>query len=606
MSAHLDQAHAAAGLLTEERAWARRRPALWLSGLIVLSTVVRFAVASATAAPSIFPDDLVYTDLARELARSLTLPPLSIGPLYPILLAPVFLLTHDATQAYGVVKLLNCVLVSLAAVPAFLLARRLLEQRAALFFALAALLVPALVYSSNVMTESIAYPLFLAAVLGIQRTVERPSARRQVEALAVIALAILARPEMTVLVPAFASAVLAAAVLGAHDENAQPGLSVWRRLAPYRLVWCTAAAFALLGTIGWAAVRFRLAAAPASRADVSLSRFDLLAAPRMFVYHLAEVELAAGVLPFLASVLLVLMARTLPAARRTFVVCAASIGAWMLLLVALYATQPLPHSRIFERYTFYVIPLLVLGLLVWFEQGRPRPGRTRLIAAAAAALPLAIPFGEFLAPRESTVFTATVGLVPWALARLAFDSIVPVYVGTALFLLCCWLLFVSAGPDTVRRLRLVVVVYFLAVGLVVNAVHLILASNSARLGVGRPSASWIDQRLGSDAHVAAIWSGTARAGWHSGYPIWDAAFFNRSLRTVYTLPGSFGLWAATPLRLQGTLALADGKPITSTYVLADPKTKVVGQVLGRDGNTGMTLYQVQGPLRLRVDASASR
>jgi hypothetical protein len=304
--------------------------------------------------------------------------------------------------------------------------------------------------------------------------------------------------------------------------------------------------------------------------------------------------------------LLILTVRRLSALHRTFVVTAASIGAWMMLLVALYASQPLPHSRIYERYTFYVIPLLVLGLLVWVERGRPLPGRARLIVAAGAALPLAIPFREFLAPHESTVATSTVSLVPWALARLAFGSILPVYIGTAVFLFCCWLLFVSDTPRAPRRLLLAPIVYFLVVGLVVTVVHLALASRAARLGVGHPTASWIDRRVGSGAHVAAVWSGTARGGWHSGYPIWEAAFFNRSLRTVYTVRGSFGLWAATPLRLQGTLALADGEPVRPAYVLADPRTKVVGQVLGRDASTGMTLYQVRGPLRVRVEASDAR
>ena len=54
-------------------------------------------MARATAAPSIFPDELIYTDLARSFAASghfsvggAAFSAWSYGPFYPILIAPLF------------------------------------------------------------------------------------------------------------------------------------------------------------------------------------------------------------------------------------------------------------------------------------------------------------------------------------------------------------------------------------------------------------------------------------------------------------------------------------------------------------------------------------
>src|SRR5262249_22499983 len=55
-------------------------------------------------------------------------------------------------------------------------------------------------------------------------------------------------------------------------------------------------------------------------------------------------------------------------------------------------------------------------------------------------------------------------------------------------------------------------------------------------GITAPRADWIDRRVGSDARVAAIWSGNS-----DKFTIWENEFFNRSLRSFYyttaPLPG---------------------------------------------------------------------
>ena len=109
------------------------------------------------------------------------------------------------------------------------------------------------------------------------------------------------------------------------------------------------------------------------------SRIDLLAAPRWFVYHLAGfwTTSPSACCEFVALVLLLSFARRLPRPTALFVAIASAVGVWMLALAAVYATQPMPHPRIYERYVFYLEPLLVLALFVWLREGLPRPRGTR-------------------------------------------------------------------------------------------------------------------------------------------------------------------------------------------------------------------------------------
>ena len=587
----------------------RIHAAVWLAGIVVLSAAYRIAAARATAAPAIFPDELIYTDLARSLADSgsfsvggARFSPWSFGPLYPVLIAPVFALAHDTTTAYAAVKIVDSVVVSLAAIPAYLLARRVLPgRRAALLFAAVALLVPALIYSTKVMTESLAYPVFLAVTVAMQRGLERPSGSRHLRVLALLGVAVLARAQMVVLLPAYATALGAAELLtpGRRKPTLADLGSVLRR---HRLAWSSLAGVA----VATAAVAAAESSAVLGSHTALGSRLDLLAAPKQLLFHLAELDLAAGVIPLLALVLLAGSLRRLSRPLSAFVVMTASVGVWLLALAAVYATQE-PQARIYERYVFYLVPLLVLALFAWISAGLPRPRAWKGAAGLVVVLPLSIPFADVLVGRQWGVNTATVALVPWGLARVAFDSLAPVYVGTGILLAGFATLVLRARPETAGRLRVVVAGYFVVVGLVVHAANLALANRSARLGVASTDPSWIDRVVGENGRVAAVWTGTRRSGWRSGYGVWENSFYNRSVTTVYTLRGEFpGHWASTRLRLEGTLATAGGRPVRPAYVLADPTARISGTVLARDRRTGMTLYRVRGPLRLRLVGSGAR
>ena len=135
------------------------------------------------------------------------------GPLYPLLISPA-VLAGDAPTALALVKGINAMLFSLAAVPAYALGRRILARGPAIAAAALALLVPSAVYTTRVMTESAAYPIFLLAMLAMFDALERPTNRRQLIAFAAMLLAVAVRAQMVAFVPAFALSVVLLAVHG--------------------------------------------------------------------------------------------------------------------------------------------------------------------------------------------------------------------------------------------------------------------------------------------------------------------------------------------------------------------------------------------------------
>ena len=109
----------------------------------------------------------MYAELGRSILE--TGSPLVRGEsahflplLYPLLTAPAWL-WDDVEHAYRTIQAFNAVAMSLAAIPAFLLARRLrVGDRLAVAAAALAVLLPELLYSSAAMAETLAYPLALA------------------------------------------------------------------------------------------------------------------------------------------------------------------------------------------------------------------------------------------------------------------------------------------------------------------------------------------------------------------------------------------------------------------------------------------------------------
>ena len=102
------------------------------------------------------------------------------------LIAPAWRLFDAVPDAYAAAKAINAVVMSLAAIPAYFLARRLLRPPLALVVAALTVLVPSMLYTGTLMTENAFYPLFLVVALALVATLERPTPLRQVVLLALL------------------------------------------------------------------------------------------------------------------------------------------------------------------------------------------------------------------------------------------------------------------------------------------------------------------------------------------------------------------------------------------------------------------------------------
>ena len=597
-----------------ERSLAGVPTVFWLGAVVVLSTAFRFLNARTSPTPWILPDEYIYAELGRNLADSghfvvngVSMAAWSYGPLYPVLLAPVWLLTSSTAQAYAATQLVNSFVMSSAAIFGYLLGRRALDKRSALFLAVLTVLVPSMVYSSKMMTESLAYPVFLAAVLAIVRTLERPTNMRQLGALAAIAVAVLARVELVVLLPALATAiVLVAALLDREQSAGQRQATFLQRLLRFRL---TVYVFGLgsLGALLVAVFRSHFLGGHAR----SLHSFDLSALPRWVLIYLGDLDLYVGVVPFAAFIVMVALAfrGDLPRSARLVLFAGGATFLWFVLFIACYSTGPRPAAAAQDRLLFYVVPLELLAFLLWIQIGLPRPRRLALAAAAlAVSAPLFIPFSDFLNGRAWGVSSGTVALVPWGLLKPALGAGMALTAVILALSLGAVAAFMLLPPQRSSLFRTIVISNFMLITLCVLAGNTAVAQKAREQWVA-PDPDWVTAAVGSQSRVVGMWALSGDELTSANEDRMSALLEDAFIRpgtTIYAYgPAHDLLWGWPPVVRQalgdGTRVLdASGAPIRADYVLAGPELRVPGAQVARDPNSGLVLYRIEGSeLRLR-------
>jgi hypothetical protein len=587
----------------------RIRVRLWLVVIVVVAAAFRLIVAWRIPVPWVAPDELVHSELARSFAatghfaiRGEPFSPRSWGPLYLILIAPAFRLGGSLPHAYLIVKAINCVLMSSAAVPAYLLARRLLDRRTALAVAALAVLAPSGIYAARVEAESLAYPLFLFAVLAGISALERPTPKRELIAIAAILLATLARAQFVVLFPAFASA---AVILAVFDRDSEEGGSafraIYRRLAAYRVSSALFVALAV-GVLAVALSGSSFSSFAGGHGE-AFGAVDLPQVAKSFALHLAALDLYVGMVPLAALLILTMTAvkRAAPSRElRVFCVATVILVATFAALSAWYLVAVYPDSylRVYDRYEFYVVPLLLIAFFVWLRDGMPRTAAAPLIAIVLAGLV----FAASVVDREAWVHPNAVSFIPWS----ALADFRLVYLGLAVG--GAYLAFLVMRSRNAEWLVVLVAANFL----VVNAFAQASATSDSRItmrqGIGsKAEASWIDDAVGADAHVTALWSGTALRGSKGWSTIWESELLNQSVGPVYDLHERLPYDVPEhPVRVRGNaLFLSSGRPLRAEYVLTDVSTPVVGRQVAVNRAVGMIVYRVGGPVELRPGGSQS-
>jgi hypothetical protein len=556
-------------------------------GLIVgASFLLRAVVGWLRATPTFFPDEYLYAELARSLAE--TGRPLVRGAgahfpalLQPFLTAPAWLV-EDVETSFRLVQLLGACAMSLAAVPVFLLGRRLgLGERIALALAGLSLALPDLLYSSWVTAEPFAYPLALAAVLAGTAVLTRPSLRLQLTFAALMALAIFARVQFVVIPVCFLVALAAVGLrerrLRASCREQLPLLGLFllplallaaagpgRALGYYRDIldspvdapsfakWTAADGLMLVFASGWVLVPGALLGAylalrrPRSRAELAFGAF----APALVLALLAEAGFYS-----------------------------ASVG-----------------DRIQERYFFYAIPLVGLLFALYASRGWPHKLAHGLLAAGLVTAAARIPLSGYSAADRKTGSPTL-----YALARLESLLGDPGLAALAAAGLVA-LLSLAALAAAARSRRPTAVVLGLALGtcLAASAGAAVFGHENAgrvRAQLLPADPSWVDST--GVEKVALLQAPFASKG-----AVQEQLFWNRSLDSLLLLPDAVApdTFAATRVSLgpDGTL-LAGGRPLTGALLVdeygATSRLRVARELARSEV---FRLLRPQGPARLEL------
>ena len=204
--------------------WAARPHVVTLAFVVMLgiAVLVRLLLTRSFPAPWIMGDELHYSELARSFASDgvmrLREEPSALRSLYPVLISPAWLADSVGT-AYALTKVINVLLMTSAAIPFFLWARRLVRPTLALVGTLLFLLLPAALYANLIMTESAFLPAFLLSVLLAALALEHPTPMRQVLAIVSIVLPVAIRAQGVVLVPILLTALVLKVLLDARASG---------------------------------------------------------------------------------------------------------------------------------------------------------------------------------------------------------------------------------------------------------------------------------------------------------------------------------------------------------------------------------------------------
>ena len=547
----------------------RRIPA-WgvVAALVSISTIVRAWAALRIPTPWIAADEMIYAELGRSLWETGHLSILGADTAFYSLVHPALiglpLVLFDTEHGYDVARILQALVMSLAAVPVFAWGRHLMSERWALVAAALTLCIPGLAYSGLLMTETVFYPLVVLSAWLAARALAEPTRLGQALLVATVALTILTRLQGVVVVPAFALAVALYAGAG-------------RTTAPLARLWPSLAGLALLG----AAVLAAGLGAYEPAATVSYGLGDAL---RYGVYHAADLLLLVGVVPACAVVSLALARPEAPAVRAYLAVTFAfALG--FVAQVGLFASRYV--GRLAERDLLGLAPLFFLGFGLWLDRGAPRPRLSAsLVALGAAALVLVLPLGRLV--HKAALPDAFTLVLVWRLGDYEL-----VVWG---FALVAVLAFVLLPTRALAAVPFALAAIFVASSVTVSHFVADEASTLKTSFFGEAQPRWVDDT--ADGDVAYFYDGEPH--WNA---VWTYAFWNRSIRRVYML--------AEAKRVPGPLPQTRVEPFPFGELAADPSRYVVASTaftfegepltaVDQSGlvQRGLVLWRTGTPLRL--------
>lgn len=583
----------------------------WVALLVLVSAGLRAMLGLRDHSPWIFQDELLYSELARSFGTTghfavrETAGAGGFGFVYPALVSPAWALFDHVPAAYAAAKVINSFLMSLAAVPVYLLTRRLAGQAFALLAAVLALALPSMIYTSTIMTENVFYPVFLFWVLAVFLALERPTILRQLAAVGLTFVAYETRNQGAVLAPALVTAIVVFVLLEAWDDERGFARGALRRTLAFAATWVALAAAAALFfavEVGSKGKTFTDAVL-GGYSVLTESSYSVRETLRWALYQVGELDLAVGILPFAAFIVLVAVGlRRKPLSReiRAFAVVALSATVWFALEVGAFSTTAFGR-QIQERNLFYLEPLFLIALAVWGGRRLPwSPVANGAGALIAVTLAVYVPYGTFL---TSAAVANAFGLLP--LRRLEMHGwVLPSHLSELVTLvgLAGGLVFVLLPRRFVLVAPAIVLVYLAFMNSPVEGLTSQAARESDFGGIQNSERDWIDRKVGTKLSVAAVWSNASDQNFVT---LWNNEFFNHSIGPVYNLAGPpDGLPQQTVTFDPGNGVMHDstGAVVQLPYVLTDRALVFAGDRIASDEGTGMMLYRATKPIRLATQS----
>ena len=568
-----------------------RSPWLVLAGIVAGASALLAVGTSRVHEWAVMTDELLYAKLARHVAESGSpVPTLHgehvgfLGVVYPILLAP-FYGSLDAVDAFEAAHVVNAVLFASAAIPAYLLGRRVAPAACALAVAVLSVAIPWSVGAAFLMSEAVAYPVFLWAVLGCHVALSEPSPRRDAVAISGLALAYFTRPQFL-----FLAAVLPAAALATSGPR--------RSLAQHRVV---AAAYAL----GIVVVVPLAAVGEADRLlgdyGVTATHGSLLpsAVWKSAALHLDVLAVGLGVLPFLLGAAWAYSSlRNRSARLRAFAALTAAAIPLLALEAASYDVRFGGADVIRDRYVFYLAPLLLLASAVClFEKRLPLPWIAAATAFFAGTVALAdfTPVAGLWVDSPESVLNGLIHDESGGLPAGVFVAVCGIVLGL-ISLALAWV------PRPAAVLGVTVAVFAFTGSVAGYAFERLLTS---RTPSGVPVSGqervrdWIDRSVSSS--VALLAYPVSRDWGQSAILWWDVELWNDSVTQAFVAPGGTFTYTPFPSRMLA-VDLGTGRfPGTAgapPYVLTSPSDARFA-LAGRPAaaNLGLTLVLAARPYR---------
>ncbi|MFY9487728.1 MAG: hypothetical protein WAP35_03400 [Solirubrobacterales bacterium] len=546
-----------------DAARASRRVDLPLIAIFAGCAVLGVVMLSKVRQWLMMTDELLYVEMARGFIDSGLPVPQARGEavsvyqvLYPLLISPIVAL-FDMPTAYPIIASLNAVLMASVVFPAYKLTQFVTDHRpAALWVAACSGVAPWMAMGSKILTDALAYPMFVWAIYAIVVSVALQSRRSTLWALVAIVAAYLTRSHFIILLPVYCAALVGRALMAAVLAEAATTSARLRALGPatatlLRTRWPVFLAFIVVYGLIVVAPKVILGiyGTTADGTQGSILTPGLIGDT---FQHLGILTIGIGPLAIALALpwLLVGCGRVRDARENAGAITFAIASVAMLVTAASFDHRFTFSGEIFERYVFYLVPLLLCATAA--AMVRP-PKHWAAYAIPILAAVMIIQSEERYGLDIPTVIRFAMAFKPAAIFMIELQKIVDAVglpsITTLLLLLTVigsaaawWLILKDRGAAALHLVMGFTFAFTLACTLYVvpKAVDFQNRPGYLQLVPRGAEKDWVDRAVGDDRVALSESAVNASDGqpilpsFNQPLPWWDVELWNESVRTYYT------------------------------------------------------------------------